>query len=120
MSIANVMQYHITNLTKPLLGAPESFSSSETRVVLVVGSRLLYQGSDKGERWRIKFLETNKLFHVVNLSDLRKENLLFGRGSSTSQPALVVHILSNTSRLPNDRAPCCAENGIPEYANVTN
>ena len=66
------------------------FSSSETRVVLVVGSRLLYQGSDKGERWRIKFLETNKLFHVVNLSDLRKENLLFGRGSSTSQPALVV------------------------------
>ena len=66
------------------------FSSPTTRIVLVVGSRLLYQGSEKGERWRARFLGTNKLFHVVNLSDLRKENLLFGRGSSTSQPALVV------------------------------
>ena len=66
------------------------FSGPETKIVLVVGSRLLYQGSAKGERWRRKFLEANQVLHVVNLSDLRKENLLFGRGSSTSQPASVV------------------------------
>ena len=66
------------------------FSGPDTKIVLVVGSRLLYQGSAKGERWRSKFLETNQVVHVVNLSDLRKENLLFGRGSSTMQPASVV------------------------------
>ena len=66
------------------------FSGSETRIALVVGSRLLYQGSSKAERWRRKFLEANQVVHVVNLSDLRKEKLLFGRGSSTSQPASVV------------------------------
>ena len=66
------------------------FSSSHTKIALVVGSRLLYQGSSKAERWREKFLESNQLVHVVNLSDLRKEKLLFGRGSSTSQPASVV------------------------------
>ena len=66
------------------------FSSSETKIVLVVGSRLLYQGSPKGERWRRKFLEANQVVHIVNLSDLRKEHLLFGKGSSTSQPASLV------------------------------
>ena len=66
------------------------FSSPQTKIALVVGSRLLYQGSSKAERWREKFLESNQLVHVINLSDLRKENLLFGRGSSTSQPASVV------------------------------
>ena len=35
-------------------------------------------------------MEANRVVHVVNLSDLRKENLLFGRGSSTSQPASVI------------------------------
>ena len=66
------------------------FSSAETRIALVVGSRLLYQGSPKAERWRRKFLASNQILHVVNLSDLRKEKLLFGSGSSTSQPASVV------------------------------
>ena len=70
------------------------FCGPETRVALVIGSRLLYQGSAKGERWRRRFLEANQLLHVVNLSDLRKENLLFGRGSSTLQPASVVTFCS--------------------------
>ena len=61
-----------------------------TRVTLVVGSRLFFQRSPKAERWRRRFLEANQVVHVVNLSDLRKESLLFGRGSSTSQPASVI------------------------------
>ena len=66
------------------------FSGPDTRIALVVGSRLLYQGSSKAERWRQRFFEANELLHVINLSDLRKEHLLFGRGSSTLQPASVV------------------------------
>ena len=66
------------------------FSGPGTRIALVVGSRLFYQGSSKAERWRKRFLEENQVIHIVNLSDLRKENLLFGRGSSTLQPASVV------------------------------
>ena len=66
------------------------FSSRETRIALIMASRLLYQGSSKGGRWTNRFLATNQILHVVNLSDLRKEQLLFGRGSSTSQPASVI------------------------------
>ena len=66
------------------------FSGPDTRIALIVGSRLLYQGSEKAERWRKKFFEANQVLHLVNLSDLRKEQLLFGRGASTSQPASVV------------------------------
>ena len=66
------------------------FCRPETKVALVVGSRLFFQSSPKAERWRKKFLEANQIIHVVNLTDLRKENLLFGRGSSTSQPASVI------------------------------
>ena len=66
------------------------FCGSETRIALVMGSRLFFQRSPKAARWRRKFLEANQVIHVVNLSDLRKENLLFGKGSSTLQPASVV------------------------------
>ena len=66
------------------------FSTPETKIVMVVGSRLLFQGSEKAERWRRTFFEANQVLHIVNLSDLRKEHLLFGRGSSTLQPASVV------------------------------
>ena len=66
------------------------FCGPETRIALVMGSRLFFQRSSKAERWRKKFLEANQVIHVVNLSDLRKEHLLFGRGSSTLQPASVV------------------------------
>ena len=62
----------------------------ETKVALVIGSRLFFQRSPKAERWRRKFLEANQIIHVVNLTDLRKEDLLFGRGSSTLQPASVI------------------------------
>ena len=66
------------------------FCGPETKVALVIGSRLFFQRSPKADRWRRKFLEANQVIHVVNLSDLRNENLLFGRGSSTSQPASVI------------------------------
>lgn len=66
------------------------FSRPSTRIALVIGSRLFYQGEPKAQRWREKFLGANKIHHVTNLSDLRNENLLFGRGSSTSQPASVI------------------------------
>ncbi|MXY08448.1 MAG: N-6 DNA methylase, partial [Rhodothermaceae bacterium] len=66
------------------------FCGPGTKVALVVGSRLFFQRSEKAERWRRKFLESNQVFNVVNLSDLRNEHLLFGRGSSTSQPASVI------------------------------
>ena len=66
------------------------FCGPETKVALVMGSRLLFQRSPKAERWRRKFLGTNQVIHVANLSDLRKENLLFGMGASTSQPASVI------------------------------
>ena len=66
------------------------FCGPETKVALVIGSRLFFQRSPKAERWRRRFFEANQLIHVVNLTDLRKEHLLFGRGSSTSQPASVI------------------------------
>ena len=66
------------------------FCGPETKVTLVIGSRLFFQLSPKAERWRRKFLEANQVNHVINLTDLRKEHLLFGRGSSTSQPASVI------------------------------
>ena len=77
------------------------FSRIDTRISFVLGSRLLYQGSIKGKRWRRKFLETNEIIQLVNLSDFRKDHLLFGRGSSTSQPASVVTFCP---RLPNPRS----------------
>ena len=66
------------------------FCGPGTKVALVIGSRLFFQRSEKAERWRRKFLESNQVINVVNLSDLRNENLLFGKGSSTSQPASVI------------------------------
>ena len=66
------------------------FCGTETKVALVIGSRLFFQRSPKAERWRKKFFEANQLIHVVNLTDFRNEHLLFGRGSSTSQPASVI------------------------------
>ena len=66
------------------------FCGPEARVALVIGSRLFFQLSEKAERWRRKFLNANQLDHVVNFTDLRKDDLLFGQGSSTSQPASVV------------------------------
>ncbi len=66
------------------------FCGPEAKIALVIGSRLFFQRSPKAERWRTKFLGTNQVTHVVNLTDLRKEHLLFGRGSSTSQPASVI------------------------------
>ena len=66
------------------------FCGTDTKVALVIGSRLFFQRSPKAERWRKKFFEANQLIHVVNLTDFRNEHLLFGRGSSTSQPASVI------------------------------
>ncbi len=66
------------------------FCGPDTKVALVIGSRLFFQRSDKAERWREKFLEANQLIHVVNLTDFRNEHMLFGKGSSTSQPASVI------------------------------
>ena len=66
------------------------FCGPEAKVAFVIGSRLFFQRSSKAERWRERFLEANQLLHVVNLTDLRREHLLFGRGSSTSQPASVI------------------------------
>lgn len=66
------------------------FSNQNTRIALVVGSRLFHQSSLKGERWREKFMRNNTLSHVVNLSDLASENLLFGKMSSAGLPASVI------------------------------
>lgn len=71
------------------------FAKPETRIALIAGSRLLYQASDKGQRWRREFLKSNRIAQAVNLSDLVQENLLFGgrstatRRSSTRMPASV-------------------------------
>jgi len=61
------------------------FSNPKTRIAFIVASRLLYQASPTAERWRKKFLENNTVDHVVNLSDLVNENLLFGQRSSTER-----------------------------------
>jgi hypothetical protein len=62
----------------------------DARIAFVVSSRLLYQTSAPGERWRDKFLANNTISNVINLSDLSSENILFGRESSAGLPASVV------------------------------
>ena len=68
----------------------EEFSSSTSKIAFVMGSRVLYQASEKGSQWRKEFLRRHTVSHVVNLSDLNTEKLLFGRASSASQPATVI------------------------------
>ena len=74
------------------------FCNDSTRVAMIVASRMFHQMSGPGEAWRKRFFEENSIRHVVDLSDLVGEQLLFGpsrRSSSqnskgTQLPASVV------------------------------
>lgn len=65
-------------------------SNPDACVAFIVSSRLFYQMSTTAQPWREKFLATNTVDKVVNLSDLSSENILFGRESSAGLPASVV------------------------------
>ena len=66
------------------------FVSAQSRIAMVVGSRLFYQASPLGQRWRQQFFATNTIHSIVDLSDLVNEKLLFGGKSSTRLPASVI------------------------------
>ncbi len=65
-------------------------SNPDARVAFIVSSRLFYQISTTAQPWREKFLASNTVSQVVNLSDLSSENILFGRESSAGLPASIV------------------------------
>ena len=66
------------------------FSTSESRIAMVIGSRFFHQISGPGKRWRDEFFRRNSVKTIVDLSDLVNEKLLFGLKSSTRLPASVV------------------------------
>ncbi|MHB8084417.1 MAG: Eco57I restriction-modification methylase domain-containing protein [Dehalococcoidia bacterium] len=65
-------------------------ADSNAKIAFVISSRLFYQTSTKAKPWRDRFLSSNTVVEVVNLSDLSSEHILFGRGSSAGLPASVV------------------------------
>ena len=67
-----------------------AFSTSKSRIAMVIASRFFHQISAPGKRWRDKFFRTNSVQTIVDLSDLVNEKLLFGLKSSTRLPASVV------------------------------
>ena len=66
------------------------FSTSESCIAMVIGSRFFHQISALGKRWRDEFFQKNSVKTIVDLSDLVNEKLLFGLKSSTRLPASVV------------------------------
>ena len=66
------------------------FSTSESCIAMVIGSRFFHQISAPGKHWRDEFFQTNSVKTIVDLSDLVDEKLLFGSKSSTRLPASVV------------------------------
>lgn len=66
------------------------FSTSESCIAMVIGSRFFHQISVPGKRWRDEFFQNNSVKTIVDLSDLVSEKLLFGLKSSTRLPASVV------------------------------
>ena len=66
------------------------FTSAKSRIAMVVGSRLFYQASPPGKRWRNRFFDSNTVHCIVDLSDLANERLLFGRDSPPRMPASVI------------------------------
>ena len=66
------------------------FSTSESRIAMVIASRFFHQISAPGRRWREEYFRTNYVQTIVDLSDLVNEKLLFGLKSSTRLPASVV------------------------------
>lgn len=61
------------------------FADPATRIAFVVGSRLLYQESDRDKTWLDSFLASNTVHTVLNLTDLVHEDVLFGRGLSLTR-----------------------------------
>lgn len=66
------------------------FVKAGSRIAMVIGSRLFFQASPVGRRWRSQLLSKNTIHAIVDLSDLVNEKLLFGWKSSTRLPASVV------------------------------
>ena len=66
------------------------FSTPESCIAMVIGSRFFHQISAPGKRWRDEFFQKNSVKTIVDLSDLVNEKLLFGLKSSTRLPASVV------------------------------
>lgn len=54
------------------------FCNDSSRVAMIVASRMFHQMSGTGVAWRKRFFEENSIRHVVDLSDLVGEQLLFG------------------------------------------
>lgn len=54
------------------------FANVNTRIALIVSSRILYQLGTGDKFWLSSFLEDNSIFMAINLSDISGENILFG------------------------------------------
>jgi len=68
------------------------FAHSKTGIVFIVCSRIFYQqsSSDKEEFWLNSFLNSNKVYMVINLSDLVNEKILFGGKKNPTLPGSVI------------------------------
>jgi len=80
------------------------FAGPQTRIALIVCSRLFYQESNRpvSDRFLDKFLSTNTIESVVNLSDLIWEKVLFGGASTTKLPASIIVYRANSPEASND------------------
>ena len=74
------------------------FTSMSTNIAMITASRLFHQTSSTGRQWRTKFLETNTLHTIVDLSDLVTEKLLFGGSKS---PRLAGSVVIFSPQTPN-------------------
>ncbi|NMG83677.1 MAG: N-6 DNA methylase [Methanosarcinales archaeon] len=72
------------------------FARADTRIALIVSSRIFYQLGAGGKFWLSSFLEDNSIFMTINLSDIAGENILFGGkthgggGGSPGMPGSVI------------------------------
>lgn len=75
------------------------FAKINTRIALIVCSRVFYQQEDRN--WLDTFLSKNTFEVVVNFSDLVGENILFGGQSSTRLPASALLFRTSTPNIKN-------------------
>ena len=89
-----------------IMNRVRDFARADTRIALIVSSRIFYQLGTGDQFWLSSFLEDNSIFMVINLSDISGENILFGgknQGGGVVSPGMPGSVIFYNPRpLDND------------------
>ncbi len=88
-----------------IMGRVRDFASANTRIALIVSSRIFYQLGTGGKFWLSSFLEENSIFMAINLSDISEENILFGgkkHGGGRGYPGMPSSVIFYNPQPPDN------------------